>query len=96
MPRTFQVHVRGELGVGKGALPSAEEHIANGWADAVAFGQPFIANPDLPGPEPTPPPRLAGCDIPAFLEATCLQGTGVCSGVDDPLLHAQPPPSDLL
>jgi N-ethylmaleimide reductase len=26
----------------------AEEYLKNGWADAVAFGVPFIANPDLP------------------------------------------------
>eukprot|EP00668_Euglena_longa_P035377 GGOE01045445.1.p1 GENE.GGOE01045445.1~~GGOE01045445.1.p1 ORF type:complete len:376 (+),score=72.50 GGOE01045445.1:35-1129(+) len=26
----------------------AEEHISNGWADAVGFGMSFVANPDLP------------------------------------------------
>ncbi|MCY1445862.1 N-ethylmaleimide reductase [compost metagenome] len=27
---------------------SAEEALANGWADLIGFGRPFIANPDLP------------------------------------------------
>ena len=27
---------------------SAEKALADGWADAVAFGKAFLANPDLP------------------------------------------------
>ncbi|MEX6686438.1 alkene reductase [Danxiaibacter flavus] len=33
---------------GKYTKQRAEEAIANGWADLIAFGRPFIANPDLP------------------------------------------------
>ena len=33
---------------GKYTLARAEEALANGWADLIGFGRPFIANPDLP------------------------------------------------
>lgn len=33
---------------GKYTPERAEEALANGWADLVGFGRPFIANPDLP------------------------------------------------
>lgn len=33
---------------GKYTRERAEEALANGWADLIAFGRPFIANPDLP------------------------------------------------
>ncbi len=33
---------------GKYTKERAEEALAQGWADLVAFGRPFIANPDLP------------------------------------------------
>lgn len=33
---------------GKYTAEKAEEALAKGWADLVAFGRPFIANPDLP------------------------------------------------
>ncbi len=33
---------------GKYTSERAEEALANGWADLIAFGRPFIANPDLP------------------------------------------------
>ncbi|MCW4455513.1 alkene reductase [Flavobacterium sp. MXW15] len=33
---------------GKYTLERAEEALARGWADLIAFGRPFIANPDLP------------------------------------------------
>lgn len=33
---------------GKYTKARAEEALANGWADLIGFGRPFIANPDLP------------------------------------------------
>ncbi len=33
---------------GKYTVERAEEALAKGWADLIAFGRPFIANPDLP------------------------------------------------
>lgn len=33
---------------GKYTTERAEEALANGWADLIGFGRPFIANPDLP------------------------------------------------
>jgi N-ethylmaleimide reductase len=33
---------------GKYTVARAEEALAKGWADLIAFGRPFIANPDLP------------------------------------------------
>ncbi|ADO49068.1 alkene reductase [[Enterobacter] lignolyticus] len=33
---------------GKYTRARAEEALANGWADLIGFGRPFIANPDLP------------------------------------------------
>jgi N-ethylmaleimide reductase len=33
---------------GKYTVERAEEALANGWADLIGFGRPFIANPDLP------------------------------------------------
>lgn len=33
---------------GKYTLEKAEETLQNNWADLIAFGRPFIANPDLP------------------------------------------------
>jgi N-ethylmaleimide reductase len=33
---------------GKYTKQRAEEAISKGWADLIAFGRPFIANPDLP------------------------------------------------
>lgn len=33
---------------GKYTAERAREAIAAGWADLVAFGRPFVANPDLP------------------------------------------------
>ncbi|MCF7752553.1 alkene reductase [Bacillus subtilis subsp. subtilis] len=33
---------------GKYTVERAEEALARGWADLIAFGRPFIANPDLP------------------------------------------------
>lgn len=33
---------------GKYTKTRAEEALANGWADLIGFGRPFIANPDLP------------------------------------------------
>lgn len=33
---------------GKYTRERAEEALTNGWADLIAFGRPFIANPDLP------------------------------------------------
>ena len=33
---------------GKYTAERAREAIAAGWADTVAFGRPFVANPDLP------------------------------------------------
>lgn len=33
---------------GKYTIQRAEDALANGWADLISFGRPFIANPDLP------------------------------------------------
>ncbi|MFK3704620.1 alkene reductase [Klebsiella sp. NPDC088457] len=33
---------------GKYTVERAQEALANGWADLIGFGRPFIANPDLP------------------------------------------------
>ncbi len=33
---------------GKYTKESAEQALEKGWADLIAFGRPFIANPDLP------------------------------------------------
>jgi N-ethylmaleimide reductase len=41
-------------------LARASDVIANGWADLVGFGRPFIANPDLPARLRTGAPLAAG------------------------------------
>uniref|UniRef100_UPI00403AD7AF oxidoreductase n=1 Tax=Enterobacter hormaechei TaxID=158836 RepID=UPI00403AD7AF len=35
------------LGALGGVLAGAEQALAEGWADLIGFGRPFIANPDL-------------------------------------------------
>ena len=47
---------------GKYTAERAEQALAEGWADLIGFGRPFIANPDLPerlrlGVELNPPDR---------------------------------------
>jgi N-ethylmaleimide reductase len=48
-PRELRAHYRGKI-VSAGGFDraQAEQAIQEGWADALAFGVPFIANPDLP------------------------------------------------
>jgi N-ethylmaleimide reductase len=48
-PRELRSRFRGPMVTAGGFdRASAEAAIAEGWADAVAFGVPFLANPDLP------------------------------------------------
>lgn len=48
-PRELRPHYRGRI-VSAGGFdrPQAEQALREGWADALAFGVPFLANPDLP------------------------------------------------
>ncbi len=48
-PKELRPYYRGNL-VSAGGFdrPQAEQALAEGWADAIAFGVPFLANPDLP------------------------------------------------
>ena len=48
-PREIRAHYRGRI-VSAGGFdrPQAEQALREGWADALAFGVPFLANPDLP------------------------------------------------
>jgi len=48
-PRELRAHYRGRI-VSAGGFdrPQAEQALREGWADALAFGVPFLANPDLP------------------------------------------------
>ena len=48
-PRELRAHYRGKIIANGGfTLESGNEALREGWADAVAFGVPFLANPDLP------------------------------------------------
>jgi len=48
-PRELRPHYRGNIvSAGGFARESGERALAEGWADAIAFGVPFLANPDLP------------------------------------------------
>jgi N-ethylmaleimide reductase len=48
-PRELRPHYRGKIIANGGfTLESGNEALREGWADAVAFGVPFLANPDLP------------------------------------------------
>lgn len=53
MPVSFKQRLRAAYRVvmiyaGKYTAGRAREAIAAGWADLIAFGRPFVANPDLP------------------------------------------------
>ena len=48
-PRELRPHYRGNIvSAGGFTRESGERALAEGWADAIAFGVPFLANPDLP------------------------------------------------
>jgi len=48
-PRELRAHYKGRIIANGGFdLESGNEALREGWADAVAFGVPFLANPDLP------------------------------------------------
>lgn len=48
-PRELRPHFKGNiLSAGGFTQETGTQAIAEGWADAIAFGVPFIANPDLP------------------------------------------------
>jgi N-ethylmaleimide reductase len=48
-PRELRPHYPGTLvSAGGFDLDSGNQALAEGWADAIAFGVPFLANPDLP------------------------------------------------
>ena len=48
-PRELRSHYRGRVITNGGfTLETGNQALKEGWADAVAFGVPFLANPDLP------------------------------------------------
>lgn len=48
-PRELRPHYRGNIVTNGGfTLETGNQALREGWADAVAFGVPFLANPDLP------------------------------------------------
>ena len=48
-PKELRAHYRGTIVANGGfTLETGNEALREGWADAVAFGVPFLANPDLP------------------------------------------------
>lgn len=48
-PRELRPHYRGKIITNGGfTLETGNQAIREGWADAIAFGVPFLANPDLP------------------------------------------------
>jgi N-ethylmaleimide reductase len=48
-PRELRSHYRGRVIANGGfTLETGNQALSEGWADAVAFGVPFLANPDLP------------------------------------------------
>ncbi|MCH7382620.1 alkene reductase [Acinetobacter dispersus] len=85
MPITFKEALRliykGTLiYAGKYTLERAETALANGWADLIGFGRPFIANPDLPM-------RLKNGWPLAKLDAERLFGGGLEGYLDFPAMN---------
>ncbi|MPT48361.1 MAG: alkene reductase [Sphingobium sp.] len=62
-------------------LPLAEAHLANGEADLVAFGRPFIANPDLVQ-------RLQSGTALAQIDPATIYGGGAKGYIDYPTANA--------
>ena len=89
MPTAFKQALRDNFSgvliyAGKYTVERAEQAISDGFADMVAFGRPFVANPDLPE-------RIKN-DIPwATHDATSLFGGGAKGLTDYP--QAQPSPA---